>query len=210
MTSRQERKRLKVLEKRREEHEQYAAERLAKVNEICKLAWLNGMSYGQYMIERYQGMEENKVENTVETVENAENIEIPAKCGGRRPLTTSKIQQIEEMLADGMTQNAVAEAVGVSKSSVARIARGEFRKGKGRRKAEPKAKPEPVAAEPAVFTALEVSKNGTDDILRRLISEAKNNLSDVSAFEHCDCKEVGYAIGLLTAAEMILGDNAKI
>lgn len=196
MTSRQERERLKVLEKRREEHEQYAAERQAKVNAICALACKHGMSYVKYMIERDKIMEENKVTQT-QTAEEA-----PKKHGIREPLTAEKISEVQSLIDSGATIAETAEQTGVSKSTVNRIKNGTY----GVK--QPK-KPH-KAAEPAVFTALEVSKNGTDDILRRLISEAKNNLSDVSAFEHCDCKEVGYAIGLLTAVEMILGDNAKI
>lgn len=192
MTSWQERERLKVLEKRREEHEQYAAERQAKVNAICESAWLNGMSYGRYIAERSKIMnEENKV------VEEA-----PKKRGIREPLPSEKVERVKEMLAEGAKISTIIAETLVSRATIDRIKNGTY----GVK--QPK-KPH-KAAEPAVFTALEVSKNGTDDILRRLISEAKNNLSDVSAFEHCDCKEVGYAIGLLTAVEMILGDNAKI
>lgn len=197
MTSRQERERLKVLEKRRKEHEQYAAERQAKVNAICKLAWLNGMSYGKYMIERDKIMEE---ENKVTQTQTAE--EAPKKHGGiREPLPSEKVERVKEMLAEGAKISTIIAETLVSRATIDRIKNGTY--------GVKQLKKPHKAAEPAVFTALEVSKNGTDDILRRLISEAKNNLSDVSAFEHCDCKEVGYAIGLLTAAELILGDNAK-
>lgn len=192
MTSWQERERLKVLEKRREEHEQYAAERLAKVNEICKLAWLNGMSYGRYIAERSKIM--NEEENKVTTEE-------PKKRGIREPLPPEKIEKVREMLAEGAKVNEIIAETLVSRATIDRIKNGTY----GVKQPKKPSK----AAEPAVFTALEVSKNDTDSIVLRLIAEAKNNLSDVSAFEHCDCKEVGYAIGLLTAVEMILGDNAK-
>lgn len=190
MTSWQERERLKVLEKRRKEHEQYAAERQAKVNAICESARLNGMSYGRYIAERCKIMnEENKVITE----------EAPKKHGIREPLPPEKVERVKEMLAEGAKISDIIAETLVSRATINRIKNGTY----GVKQPKKPLK----AAEPAVFTALEVSKNGTDDILRRLISEAKNNLSDVSAFEHCDCKEVGYAIGLLTAVEMILGDG---
>ena len=193
MTSWQERERLKVLEKRRKEHEQYAAERLAKVNEICKLAWLNGMSYGRYIAERIKIMEE---ENKVTVEETAK------KHGIREPLPPEKVERVKEMLAEGAKISTIIAETLVSRATIDRIKNGTY--------SVKQPKKPPKAAEPAGVTTPEVSKSDKRDILRRLISEAKNNLSDVSAFEHCDCKEVGYAIGLLTAVEMILGDNAKI
>lgn len=194
MTSWQERERLKVLEKRCKEHEQYAAERQAKVNAICESAWLNGMSYGRYIAERSKIMnEENKI--------IAE--EAPKKHSGiREPLPPEKVERVKEMLAEGAKISTIIAETLVSRATIDRIKNGTY--------GVKQPKKPPKAAEPAVFTALEVSKNDTDSIVLRLIAEAKNNLSDVSAFEHCDCKEVGYAIGLLTAVEMILGDNAKI
>ena len=195
MTSRQEQERLKVLKKRREEHEKYAAERLAKVNEICKLAWLNGMSYGQYIAERSKNMSDTP--NVTPTAENTPT-DTP-KRGIREPLPPEKVERVKEMLAEGAKISTIIAETLVSRATIDRIKNGTY--------GVKQPKKPPKAAEPAVFTALEVSKNGTDDILRRLISEAKNNLSDASAFELCDCKEVGYAIGLLTAVEMILGDG---
>ena len=202
MTSWQERERLKVLKKRREEHEQYAAERLAKVNEICKLAWLNGMSYGQYIAERSKIMNDTpNVTPTVTPTEDNAPTNTP-KHGIREPLPPEKVERVKEMLAEGARINDIIAETLVSRATIDRIKNGTY--------GVKQPKKPPKAAEPAVFTALEVSKNDTDSIVLRLIAEAKKNLSDVSAFEHCDCKEVGYAIGLLTAVEMILGDNANI
>ena len=184
MTSWQERERLKVLEKRREEHEQYAAERLAKVNEICALACKYGMSYGKYMIERDKIMsEENKVTQTAE--------EAPKKHGGiREPLPPEKVERVKEMLAEGAKISTIIAETFVSRATIDRIKNGTY--------GVKQPKKPPKAAEPAVFTALEVSKNDTDSIVLRLIAEAKKNLTD------------GYTVGLLTAVEMILGDNEKI
>lgn len=192
MTSWQERKRLKVLEKRREEHEQYAAERLAKVNEICKLARLNRMSYGKYIAERSKIMdEENKVTQTAE--------EAPRNHGIREPLTAEKISEVQSLIDSGATIAETAEQAGVGKSTVSRIKSGAY--------GVKQPKKPPKAAEPAGVTTPEVSKPDKRDILRRLILEVKCCLSSAPAFED---KEEGYVLGLLTAAELILGDNAKI
>lgn len=195
MTSRQERERLKVLEKRREEHEQYAAERLAKVNEICALACKHGMSYGKYMIERDKIMEE---ENKVTQTQIAE--EAPKKHGGiREPLPPEKVERVKEMLAEGTKISTIIAETLVSRATIDRIKNGTY--------GVKQPKKPPKAAEPAGVTTPEASKSDKRDILRRLILEVKCCLSSAPAFED---KEEGYVLGLLTAAELILGDNAKI
>lgn len=194
MTSWQELERLKVLEKRRKEHEQYAAERLAKVNEICALACKHGMSYGKYMIERDKMMEE---ENKVTQTQTAE--EAPKKRGIREPLAPEKVERVKEMLAEGAKISTIIAETLVSRATIDRIKNGTY--------GVKQPKKPPKAAEPAVFTALEVSKSDKRDILRRLILEVKCCLSSAPTFED---KEEGYVLGLLTAAELILGDNAKI
>ena len=196
MTSPEEYRRLKLLEERRAEHEQYAAERLAKVNAICKLAWLNGMSYGQYIAERSKNM--NDTPNVTPTAENTPTdtpTDTPTKRGIREPLTAEKISEVQALIDSGATIAETAEQAGVGKSTVSRIKSGTY----GTKKP-------PKAAEPAVFTALEVSKPDKRDILRRLILEVKCCISGARSFED---KEEGYVLGLLTAVEMILGDNAK-
>lgn len=190
MTSWQEAQRNKILAKRYKEHEQYAAERLAKVNAICKLAWLNGMSYGQYIAERSKNM--NDTPNVTPTAENTPT-DTPTKRGIREPLTAEKISEVRSLIDSGATIAETAEKAGVGKSTVERIKSGKYR-----------TKKPPKAAEPAVFTALEVSEPGTDDILRKLILEAKCCISGAHSFED---KEEGYVLGLLTAAEMILGER---
>lgn len=193
MTSWQERKRLKVLEKRREEHEQYAAERLAKVNEICALACKHGMSYGKYMIERDKIMEE---ENKVTQTQTAE--EAPRKHGIREPLPPEKVERVKEMLAEGAKISTIIAETLVSRATIDRIKNGTY--------GVKQPKKPPKAAEPAGVTTPEVSKPDKRDILRRLILEVKCCLSSAPTF---DDKEEGYVLGLLTAAELILGDNAK-
>jgi len=190
VTSRQERERLKVLEKRREEHEQYAAERLAKVNEICALACKHGMSYGKYMIERDKIMEE---ENKVTQTQIAE--EAPKKHGGiREPLPPEKVERVKEMLAEGAKISTIIAETLVSRATIDRIKNGTY--------GVKQLKKPPKAAEPSEVATPEASKSDKRDILRRLILEVKCCLSSAPAFED---KEEGYVLGLLTAAELILG-----
>ena len=194
MTSWQEQERLKVLEKRRKEHEQYAAERQAKVNAICESAWLNGMSYGQYIAERSKNM--NDTPNVTQTSENTPT-DISTKRGIREPLPPEKVERVKEMLAEGARINDIIAETLVSRATIDRIKNGTY----GVK--QPK-KPH-KAAEPAAITTPEVSKPDKRDILlRRLILEVKCCLSSAYTF---DDKDEGYVLGLLTAAEMILGDE---
>lgn len=194
MTSWQERERLKVLEKRREEHEQYAAERLAKVNEICALACKHGMSYGRYIAERSKIM--NDTPNVTPTENNAPTN--TPKHGIREPLPPEKVERVKEMLAEGAKISTIIAETLVSRATIDRIKNGTY--------GVKQPKKPPKAAEPAAITTPEVSKSDKRDILRRLILEVKCCLSSAPAFED---KEEGYVLGLLTAAELILGDNAK-
>ena len=196
MTSWQEKKRLELLEERRKEHEQYAAERLAKVNAICKLAWLNGMSYGQYIAERSKNM--NDTPNVTPTAENTPT-DTPTKRGGfREPLTAEKISEVRSLIDSGATTAKTAEQAGVSIATVNRIKSGTY-----------STKKPPKAAEPAAITTPEVSKTSTTGFLRELISRAVETLRDAQGDTPDDCALVGKALGLLTAVELILGDNAK-
>ena len=126
MTSRQEWERLKVLKKRREEHEQYAAERLAKVNAICKLAWLNGMSYGQYIAERSKIMNDtpNVTPNVTPTEDNAPTN--TPKHGIREPLPPEKVERVREMLAEGAKVNNIIAETLVSRATIDRIKNGTY------------------------------------------------------------------------------------
>lgn len=188
MTSRQEKKRLDLLEERRKDHEKHAAERLASVNRICSLAVANGMTYGKYITERDRIMsEENKV-----TVEEA-----PKKHGGiREPLPPEKVERVKEMLAEGAKISDIVAETLVSRATIDRIKNGTY----GLK--QPKKVPAAVAAE--------TSGQRTDGILHELISRAVETLRDTQGDTPDDCALVGKALGLLTAAEMILGDNAKI
>lgn len=185
MTSWQERKRLKVLEKRREEHEQYAAERLAKVNAICKLAWLNGMSYGRYIAERSKIM--NEEENKVTTEE-------PKKRGIREPLPPEKVEKVREMLAEGAKVNEIIAETLVSRATIDRIKSGTYGAKQPKRK-------EPAAVVP------KVNKTSTDGVMRVLISRAVETLRDTQGNTPDDCALVGKALGLLEAVEMMINET---
>ena len=191
MTSWQEKKRLELLEKRRKEHEQYAAERLAKVNAICKLAWLNGMSYGQYIAERSKNMSDTP--NVTPTAENTPT-DTPTKRGGiREPLPPEKVEKVREMLAEGAKVNEIIAETLVSRATIDRIKSGTY----GVK--QPKKK-EPAAVVP------EVSKTSADRILRELISRAVETLRDTQGGTPDDCALVGKALGLLEAVEMMMNE----
>lgn len=184
MTSWQEQERLKLLEERRKEHERYAAERLTKVNVICKLAWLNGMSYGQYIAERSKIMEE---ENKV-TIEEA-----PKKRGIREKLPPEKVERVKEMLAEGAKISDIIAETLVSRTTIDRIRDGTY----GVK--QPKKEPAAVVSE--------VSSPHTDGILHELISRAVETLRDTQGCSPDDCAMVGKALGLLEAAEMMLNET---
>ena len=193
MTSWQEQERLKVLEKRRKEHEQYAAERLAKVNAICKIAWLNGMSYGRYIAERSKIMNDTpNVTPTVTPTEDNAPTNTP-KHGIREPLPPEKVERVKEMLAEGAKISTIIAETLVSRATIDRIKNGTY----GVK--QPKKKPAAVVPE--------VSKTSTDGILRELISRAVETLRDTQGGTPDDCALVGKALGLLEAVEMILGDG---
>ena len=185
MTSWQEKKRLELLEKRRKEHEQYAAERLAKVNAICKLAWLNGMSYGRYIAERSKIM--NEEENKVTTEE-------PKKRGIREPLPPEKVERVKEMLAEGAKISTIIAETLVSRATIDRIKNGTYGEKRPKKK-------EPAAVVP------EARKPHTDGVMRVLISRAVETLRDTQGGTPDDCALVGKALGLLEAVEMMLNET---
>lgn len=132
--------------------------------------------------------------------ENKVTTEAPKKHGGiREPLPPEKVEKVREMLAEGAKVNEIIAETLVSRATIDRIKNGTY--------GVKQPKKPPKAAEPAEIATPEVSKSDKRDILRRLILEVKCCLSSAPAFED---KEEGYVLGLLTAAELILGDNAKI
>lgn len=185
MTSWQEERRNAILAERAKEHEQYAAERLAKVNAICALACKYGMSYGRYIAERGKIMnEEVKNEQTAE--------ETPKKHGIREPLPPEKVERVKEMLAEGAKISDIIAETLVSRATIGRIKNGTY---------GVKQPPKPKADKPAP------KAEPKPDILRQLISEVSLALTDVSGECENDDKAIGRALGLLEAAELILGDE---
>ena len=178
MTSWQEKKRLDLLEERRKDHERYAANKQAK---ICDLALKNGMSYGRYISERSKIMIE---ENMVATAE-------PKQRGIREPVPPEKVERVREMLAEGAKITDIIAETLISRSTIDRIKNGTYG-GK-----QPKKEPAAIAPE--------ASSQRTNGILRELISRAVETLRDTQGDTPDDCALVGKALGLLTAAELLLG-----
>ena len=189
MTSWQEERRNAILAERAKEHERYAAERLAKVNAICALACKYGMSYGRYIAERSKIMSDTP--NVTPTEDNAPTN--TPKHGIREPLPPEKVERVKEMLAEGAKISDIVAETLVSRATIDRIKNGTYGL-----KQPPKLKAPAPKVEPK------------PDILRQLISEVSLALADVSGECENDDKAIGRALGLLTAAEMILGDNTKI
>ena len=181
MTSWQEMRRNAILAERAKEHERYAAERLAKVNAICALACKYGMSYGRYIAERSKIMSE---ENKVQTTEEA-----PKKRGIREPLPPEKVERVKEMLAGGAKIGDIIAETLVSRATIDRIKNGTY---------GVKQPPKPKADKPAPVP------EPKPDILLRLIGQAVETLRDAQGYDPNDCALVGKALGLLTAAEMML------
>ena len=137
--------------------------------------------------------------NVTPTAENTPT-DTPTKRGGfREPLTAEKISEVRSLIDSGATTAKTAEQAGVSIATVNRIKSGTYH-----------TKKPPKAAEPAAITTPEVSKTSTTGFLRELISRAVETLRDAQGDTPDDCALVGKVLGLLTAAELILGDNAKI
>ena len=99
-----------------------------------------------------------------------------------KPLSQEIREKIEQLHAEGKTREEIANETGVSKTSVQRIVTGE--RGSAVEPQKPGPKPKP-------------------DILRLLITQALEMLER----SEVDCKEIGAAVGLLTAAEMMLGER---
>ena len=131
--------------------------------------------------------------------ENKATTEEPKKRGIREPLPPEKVERVKEMLAEGAKISTIIAETLVSRATIDRIKNGTY--------GVKQPKKPPKAAEPSEVATPEASKSDKRDILRRLIFEVKCCLSSAPAFED---KEEGYVLGLLTAAELILGDNAKI
>ena len=166
-----------------------AAKSMHRITLTLQQANAAGLSYGQFVAgERSKIMnEENKAVTT--------NEEAPRKHGIREPLPPEKVERVKEMLAEGAKSSDIIAETLVSRSTIDRIKNGTY---------GVKQPPKPKADKPAP------KAEPKPDILRQLISEVSLALTDVSGECENDDKAIGRALGLLTAAKMILGDNAKI
>ena len=138
--------------------------------------------------------------NVTPTAENTPT-DTPTKRGIREPLPPEKVEKVREMLAEGAKISTIIAETLVSRATIDRIKSGTY--------GVKQPKKPPKAAEPAAITTPEVSKTSTTGFLRELISRAVETLRDAQGDTPDDCALVGKALGLLTAAELILGDNAK-
>ena len=112
------------------------------------------------------------------------------KRGIREPLPPEKVERVKEMLAEGAKIGDIIAETLVSRATIDRIKNGTYGV-----KQPPKPKTDKPAPSPA--------PKPKPDILRRLIGQALEMLER----SEVDCKEIGAAVGLLTAAEMMLEDK---
>ena len=101
-------------------------------------------------------------------------------------LPKEKIEEVQALIDSGAKRAEIAEQTGVSTSTITRIKSGQLTSADKPEKPSPA--PKPRADKP--------------EIVRVLITQALEQLR--SEYDGLDCKEVGQAIGLLTAAEMML------
>ena len=116
-------------------------------------------------------------------------------------LPKEKIEEVQALIETGATRKEIAAQAGLSNTTIDRIKRGDLT-------AEGKpAKP----AQTPVFTALEVAPDPITqrelDALRALISQAARAFAGIECATPADSYNLGQTFGLLTAAQMILGDD---
>lgn len=115
-------------------------------------------------------------------------------------LSKEKIEEVQALIETGATRKQIAAKMGVSTATVDRIKKGMQSEGD---------KPAPKTA-PA-FTALEVAKECISprelDALRALIGQAVKAFAGIECATAADSYNLGQTFGLLTAAQMILGDD---
>lgn len=166
-----------------------AAESMRRITLTLQQANAAGLSYGQFVAGKRSKImdEENKAVTT--------NEEAPRKHGIREPLPPEKVERVKEMLAEGAKISDIVAETLVSRATIDRIKNGTY---------GVKQPPKPKADKPAP------KAEPKPDILRRLIGQAVETLRDAQGNDPDDCALVGKALGLLTAAEMMLEGNAKI
>ena len=133
------------------------------------------------------------------------------------PLTPEKIEEVRKLVEGGTTVAEAAAQTGVSVSSVCRIKSGkltpESRSGspppKVRR--EPAIKPAPAPTFTTLETAADTLSARDVRILRALTEQIIRALAGTEGEQVADDHALGSALGMLTAVQMILGeDDANI
>ena len=125
------------------------------------------------------------------------------KALAMKGLPKEKIEEVQALIESGATKKEIAEKAGVGLSTVDRIKSGQLTaEGKPEK---PKSAPKPV------FTALEVAPDPITqrelDALRVLIGQAVKAFAGIECATAADSYNLGQTFGLLTAAQMILGDD---
>jgi hypothetical protein len=124
-----------------------------------------------------------------------------------KALTKEKIDEVKALIESGAKKADIIEQTGVSASTVDRVKSGQLtaENKPEKPKSAPEPKPEPVFAElevaPEPITQREL------DTLRVLIGQAVKAFAGIECATAADSYNLGQTFGLLTAAQMILGDD---
>ena len=128
------------------------------------------------------------------------------KALNMKGLPKEKIEEVQALIDSGAKRSEIVEQTGVSPASYDRIKNGQLRVDKTDKPA-----PKPKADKPAEYTAvLEVRPEPllTDRdmrVLRELISQTLRALAGAEGEHVADDHALGTAVGMLTAAELLLG-----
>lgn len=117
-------------------------------------------------------------------------------------LPKEKIEEVQALIDSGAKRSEIVEQTGVSPASYDRIKNGQL--------TVDKPAPKPKADKPAEYTAvLEVLPDSLTDrdmrVLRELITQTLRALAGAEGEHVADDHALGTAVGMLTAAELLLG-----
>lgn len=132
---------------------------------------------------------------------------------GHQKLTNEKIAEVQVLLEGGARKVDIIEQTGVSRASVDRIANGELTaEGKKERTASEVRPRTSVKSAPApTFTTLETAADTLSPrdvrILRALTEQIIRALAGTEGEHVADDHALGSALGMLTAVQMILGED---
>lgn len=120
-------------------------------------------------------------------------------------LPKEKIEEVQALIDSGAKRSEIVEQTGVSPASYDRIKNGQLTVDKPDKPA-----PKPKADKPAEYTAvLEVLPDPLTNrdmrVLRELITQTLRALAGAKGEHVADDHALGTAVGMLTAAELLLG-----